>query len=97
MDLGYADWVKLSEELMTVAVSEETYQDDLRYERAVWPEKFRVLTSVPGIDLNPVFDEAEREGKEWRERILLALQGIDVSLEELAKKDPVHPEVNDED
>ena len=65
-------------------MAEETYQDDSRYERAVWPEKFRVLTSVPGIDLNPVFDEAEREGKEWRERILLALQGIDISLERIA-------------
>ena len=67
-------------------MAEETYQDDSRYERAVWPEKFRVLTSVPGIDLNPVFDEAEREGKEWRERILLALQGIDISLEKLSEK-----------
>ena len=66
-------------------MAEETYQDDLRYERAVWPEKF----VDGGADTQP---EAE-----WRERILLALQGIDVSLEELAKKDPVHPEVNDED
>ena len=92
MDLGYADWVKLSEELMTVAVSEETYQDDSRYERAVWPEKYKSYESA-----KMGYDADQRASAEWRERILLALQGIDVSLEELAKKDPVHPEVNDED
>jgi hypothetical protein len=75
--MKFVDWVKFSGELMTVAVSEETYQDDLRYERAVWPEKFVDV----GADTQP---EAE-----WRERVLLALQGIDVSLETLAAKPPV--------
>ena len=55
-------------------MAEETYQDDLRYERAVWPEKF----VDGGADTQP---EAE-----WRERILLALQGIDISLEKLSEK-----------
>lgn len=65
---------------------EETYQDDLRYERAVWPEKFH------SAGTKTVFDEYQAEKKdaaEWRERLLLALQGIDVSLEILAAKLPV--------
>jgi hypothetical protein len=50
-------------------MAEETYQDDLRYERAVWPEKFGTTTQI-----------------EWQERVLLALQGIDISLEKIADK-----------
>jgi hypothetical protein len=48
---------------------EETYQDDLRMERAVWPEKFGTTTQI-----------------EWQERLLLAIQGIDVSLETIVKR-----------
>ena len=51
-------------------MAEETYQDDLRYERAVWPEKF----SMPETDKYVILGE----------RILLTLQGIDISLERIA-------------
>ena len=72
-------------------MSEETYQDDLRYERAVWPEKFgkQPTTMMTGIDLNTVFDDEMKRTREWQERVLLALQGIDVSLEVLANKPPI--------
>ena len=62
-------------------MKEETYQDDLRYERAVWPENFH------SVGTKTVFDEYQAEkkdGAEWRERLLLALQGIDLSLETIA-------------
>ena len=54
-----------------MSVKEETYQDDLRYERAVWPEKF----SMPETDIYVVLGE----------RILLTLQGIDISLEKISR------------
>lgn len=52
---------------------EDKYQDDLRYERAVWPEKFI------GID-NPLVP--------CLERLTLALQGCDISLEKIANRAP---------
>jgi hypothetical protein len=61
---------------------------DHDYERAVWPEKFVDVRSDIGLkhDL-------------WQERVLLALQGIDISLEEMAKraskKDDELPDVGD--
>ena len=71
---------------MTMPVHEETYQDDLRYEKCVWPERFH------SVGTKTVFDEYQAEKKdaaEWRERLLLALQGIDISLEKLADKEPI--------
>lgn len=58
-----------------IEVSEETYQDDLRYERAVWPERFSDIRDKSFIIC--------------LERITCALQGIDLSLEKLADKPPI--------
>jgi hypothetical protein len=77
--MRYHEWAELSEAIMTMPVKEETYQDDMRYERAVWPEKFGALPDGLNSDASTAM---------WKERILLALQGIDISLEKIAGSKP---------